>query len=86
MRTFEAQEKDYKDYLPARRDFESFCTRAGLQFGCDDAAGGIQSKFHIHIQKINIEHEGIEINFGGGVNNDRSRSAGTGFYSPLAKW
>ena len=64
MRTFEAQVQDYKHYHEAREAFNNFCNRAGLTPGIDDAAGGIEYKFHIHIQKIE-GHENLETNISG---------------------
>jgi hypothetical protein len=86
MRSYEAQIKDYKHYEDARRDFESFCTRAGLDFTSDDAAGGITSNFHIQITKLNIEHENNETNFYRTVNNSSNLNSGAEICRPLAKW
>lgn len=86
MRTYEAQSKDYTDYHEAREAFNNFCARAGLDPTTDDAAGGLEYKFHIHIQKIE-KHENIEANicglsFGYGSHN----GAGSEIRRTFAKW
>ena len=65
MRTFEAQVQDYKHYHEAREAFNNFCVRAGLEPTTDDAAGGLQFKFHIHIQKLEQSHENLDTNISG---------------------
>ena len=86
MRTFESQSNEYKHYHEAREAFNNFCSRAGLEATTDDAAGGIEYKFHIQITKLNIEHENNETNFYHSFDNDNNRNSGAEIYRYLAKW